>query len=164
MQVNQWLVLSTLALAAGTVLAQEAQTGNSPPSRREVRQSVLDARASHQLRPAGEAGDQPIAAAQTFSTLSRAEVKREVLEARAAGQLAPAGEAGDQLFASAPVDSTWQLGRAEVKAETLRARRAGELIPAGEGDVGIATHYAYRPVPDGNRMAMARRARAVIGQ
>ncbi|MBV9891620.1 MAG: hypothetical protein JO090_12135, partial [Rhizobacter sp.] len=114
-----------LALTAGATVAS-AQT--SSPTRAEMHADVLQARARHELVPAGEAV-QPFAPVAATSARSRADVRDEVLQARARGELVPAGEA-------TVAQTTWvpsMLARAEVKESVLAARRRGELVPAGEG-------------------------------
>jgi len=150
MQAKSVFVLSALVLAAGSVFADQAPNSAQPLTRAEVRQSVVDARANGELRPAGEAGDEVWTPAEApRSTLTRAEVVQQVAAARAAGQLAPAGEEGDDFYPLATQNSGPGLSRAQVVAETLRARNAGLLEPAGQGEVGdydearIASQHRY---------------------
>src|SRR5258706_7325921 len=93
MKAKQLLALTVLTLAAGAVLADEAP--GTPVTRAEVRQSVLDARASGTLRHAGDAGPEEMtpykAQLATPSTITRAGEHSSVLQARAAGALAHAG-------------------------------------------------------------------------
>jgi len=149
MKVNQVLVISALALAAGAALADEAPGASL--TRAEVVQSVRDARANGTLRHAGEAGPEEMTpyqqAVEARSTLTRAQDKAAVLQARADGTLIAAGSAGtaDDLRAAHAPRSTSILTRAEVKSEVLEARADGTLIPAGEGEYAEAdraVHYA----------------------
>lgn len=118
-------VVSVAALAAGPA-------DSDAVSRASMKASVAAARATHQLRPAGDAADYYVVpTTSTSSTLTRAEVNKEVREARVDGQLRPAGEAEEYTVAHGPL--TWDRSRAEVKADVLEARAHGELIPAGEG-------------------------------
>jgi len=145
MQAKSVFVLSALVLAAGSVFADQAPNSAQPLTRAEVRQSVVDARANGELRPAGEAGDEVWTPAEApRSTLTRAEVVQQVAAARAAGQLAPAGEEGDDFYPLATQNSGPGLSRAQVVAETLRARNAGLLEPAGRARWAITTKPASR--------------------
>ena len=100
-------------------------------TRAEVKSAVLQARAAHQLVPAGEGvSDKPD---WIVSAVPRSTVKSEVLAARASGQLVPAGE-GYLRVGPEPLTSS-TLARSELKAEVIAARRAGELVPAGEGPI-----------------------------
>jgi hypothetical protein len=134
MRNQQWLVLGSIALAAGGALAAEVPDNDVAPTRAETRQAVLAARAAGQLVPAGEAAEYPPAPSSSAPTLDREEVRHEVVEARAAGTLLPAGEIADAPDAREAPNSPSVLARADVKAETQRAASAGELIPAGEGE------------------------------
>ncbi len=146
MHTKQLIALSALAFAASAVMA-------APLTRADVEQSVISARAAHQLRPAGDAADYT-APLQSKSSLTRAQVERDVTVARAAGQLQPAGEAGDEPYAWLATDTGTRVSRASVKAETLRARANGELIPAGEGaEEGTFARAATPAAP--NRLARA---------
>ena len=130
MQVNQLFAASVLSLAASVALAG-TPASNTPLTRAQVSQSVIDARAAGQLIPAGEGG-QAFEQTQSKSTLTRSEVKRETMEARADGELRPAGEGSDEAYLAKTATAS-NLTRAEVKAATLQARKAGQLQPAGEG-------------------------------
>jgi len=111
MKTRSLIAFSTLAIAAGSAMASGAifstpagpaydgpPVRTAPPTgpqlaRSTVEKSVLVARRTGQLEPAGEAGDTPLAfSVPTHSDLTRAEVRRETLQARADGQLVPAGE------------------------------------------------------------------------
>lgn len=131
MNAKTLLVMSALALAAGTALANESASHPGPLTRTEVRQAVLAAEAAGQLIPAGE-GELRFAPPRIASTLSRAEVRRDVVAAERSGQLLPAGE-GELRTPVIDTQGAVQLARSAVKAETLRALAAGEVIPAGEG-------------------------------
>ena len=113
-----------LAAAATSALAADA-AGN--PSRAEVRASVLQARASGQLMPAGEAS-QPFPTAAAISTTSSRQVHDETLQARAHHELVPAGEGAPTV-----AQGGTQMARADVKEATREARMHHELVPAGEG-------------------------------
>ncbi len=157
---RQVAALTFLALAAATALAQDAS-----PTRAEVRQEVLAARAAHTLVPAGEGitPGYPTASDRT-SNVTRAQVKSAVVQARAAGQLQPAGEGSpdDRVYAQA-VAAPSTLARSEVKAQVLEARANGELVPAGEGELPAgasgATRTARGPSVAGNSLAAFRGAR-----
>jgi hypothetical protein len=131
MKLRHTVIASVFTLVS--LAAYAADSSISPPvSRESVKASVVAARASHQLRPAGDAADYSRNEVSTPSTgPTRAQVKEQVREARANGDLQPAGEGAEYTVAQGP--STWDRTRAEVKAETIEARNAGELIPAGEG-------------------------------
>ena len=131
-----FLAITTLALASGAVLAQEAV----PLTRAEVKQQVLDARANGTLRHAGETGPEEMtpykAQIEAAPTLSHAQEKAAVLEARAAHQLAHTGSVApeeEMEFAQAH-PSTSTLSRTDVKVQVLEARANGTLIPAGQGE------------------------------
>jgi len=132
MQIKQMFVVGAVALATGAAFAQVAS--DVPPSRTQVAQAVLDARAEGTLTPAGE-GVTPGYDGAGPSHTSRAAVANDVLQARAAGDLVPAGggspsnETYDRMVA-APSSTT----RDQVNAEVREARAEGALIPAGEGE------------------------------
>jgi len=161
MRVMQVLAISTLALAAGAVLADEAP--GAPLTRAEIKQQVLDARANGTLSHAGDAGPEEMTPYKRQiaapSTLTRAEEKAAVLQARAAGTLVAAGPASpaDDLRAARAPRSTSTLTRAEVKDEVLQARADGTLIPAGEGEYsqadGGAVHLAHAAKQSSQRVA-----------
>ena len=138
MNIKQALALTALTLAGGAVLADEAP--GAPLTRAEVRQSVLDARASHTLAHPGEAGPEEKTPYQAQiaapSTVTRGEEKAEVLQARRAGTLVPPSGWGpeDDMKAAQAHPSTSGLTRAEVKNDVLQARANGTLIPAGQGE------------------------------
>jgi hypothetical protein len=146
MTTRSFITLSALTLAAGAAFAQDAS--QMPPSRAEVVQSVLDARAADELQPAGEAplGLRNRQAAASSSSLIRAEVNSDVRQARAEGALRPAGEAGDEnLAAEAAATSVRStLTRAQVKAEVLEARAEHTLVPAGEAIAPVASATPQR--------------------
>jgi hypothetical protein len=158
MNVKQLLALTTLAIAAGTALAQDNSL-----TRADVRQQVLAARAAGTLIPAGEgiAPGYPTSGDRA-STLSRSQVKAGVLQARASGELQPAGEGTPENRAYAQAVSTPStLARADVKADVLEARANGELIPAGEGvypNAAEATHVAVTPGKASNFFAFLHRS------
>lgn len=131
MNIKQALVLSTVSLAAASVFA----TPVDGPTRAQVEQSVVAARQSGELAPAGEHDGPPGGVQSLHSDVSRGEMKQQVVVARNNGQLRPAGEAGDgeTVIYPAPAGDGPSATRAEVKAEVLAARRDGELVPAGEG-------------------------------
>jgi len=154
MKVRQLFAVTALTLAAGAVLAQEAS--DTPLTRDEVRQSVLDARANGTLIHAGDAGPEETtqfkAQLASPSPVTRSQEKASVLQVRAANALAHTGSVGpeeEMEFAQAH-PSTSTLTRAEVKAEALDARANGTLIPAGEGEYSVppgeqAQHVAAKP-------------------
>ncbi|CAN5801953.1 hypothetical protein BH11PSE8_BH11PSE8_10410 [soil metagenome] len=146
MQTKHLIALSALAFATSAAMA-------APLTRADLEQSVVAARASHQLRPAGDAADYT-APLQATSSTTRAQVESEVSVARAAGQLQPAGEAGDEPYAWIATDTGTRVSRASVKAETLRARANGELVPAGEGVEDSFFARAATPATP-NRLARA---------
>lgn len=158
MNVKQLIGLSALALAAGNALA-----GDGSPTRADMRQQVLDARAAGTLTPAGEGVSPGYAmSSDRWSDVTRAQVTSEVLQARASGLLQPAGEGSpeDRLYARAE-SSRSTLARADVKAQVLEARATGELIPAGEGEypnTAEATHVAHASVASGNFFAFLHRS------
>jgi len=124
------LIVVTGAIATGPARAADTEslTAWSPTTRAEVRAQVLEARATGQLRPAGEASE-PRAYRFGAPTRTRADVRAEVLQARLQGDLVAAGQGAD-------VDEATGLSmraRADVRAETVMARLQGELIPSGEG-------------------------------
>jgi hypothetical protein len=101
MNVKQVLSISLIALASSAAMADGGDIGvsNYPTrsvssvSRASVKADVLAARASGELREAGEVGDTPYAfEVPTHSTLSRAQVKLATLQAAKAGELMPAGQ------------------------------------------------------------------------
>jgi len=106
MKVKQFLALSVLALAAGTVLAAESGTQ-------------------------GELGPQVARAPSATSTVSRARVDADTLQAQANHQIARGSASYYQIYTPGS-DTT----RAQVKAEVLEARADGTLMPAGQGDPG----------------------------
>jgi Domain of unknown function (DUF4148) len=136
MNVRQIVALTSLALAAGAVIAQDA--AGATLTREEVRQSVQDARAAGRLAHSGSvAPEEEMRYAQAHpstSTLTRSQQSTNVLQARAAGQLAHTGSVApeeEMKYARAhPSSST--LTRPEVKAEVIEARANGTLIPAGQ--------------------------------
>lgn len=140
MNAKSLVVISALAIAAGTASADDSSVRSSQLSRAEVKQSVLTARAAGLLVPAGE-GEVRLPQHEAQSTLNRADVKRDVLVAQRTGQLTPAGEGQVREPANA-YDSGVQLARSDVKAETRRAQAAGELIPAGEGNYDPQARHA----------------------
>jgi len=101
MNVSQFLAVSALALAAGTVLAAEpgtqgelgpqvvsAPAATSTASRAQVDAATLQALADHEI-PRGGASYYRI---PSGSDTTRGQVKAEVLEARADGTLLPHGQ------------------------------------------------------------------------
>lgn len=141
------ILMTALAASSGSALAAGE---NGSPSRAEVRASVLQARASGQLVPAGEAV-QPFATSTGASTLTHRQVRDETLQARARGELVPAGE-GSPLVAQ----SGTQMARAEVKEATRQARLNHELVPAGEG-FGPVEYQARGPAKRAEMLAAFRR-------
>ena len=128
------LLISSLIVVAGAIATGPARAGTesltawSPTTRADVKAQVLEARATGQLRPAGEASE-PRAYRFGAPTRTRADVRAEVLQARLTGDLVAAGQGAD-------VDEATGLSmraRADVRAETVMARLQGELIPSGEG-------------------------------
>jgi hypothetical protein len=100
MNVKQILSLSLIALASSAAMADGGDIGvsnyptnnGSTVARATVKAGVISARASGELREAGEAGDTPYAfQIPTTSDVSRADVKLATLQAAKAGLLAPAG-------------------------------------------------------------------------
>jgi hypothetical protein len=142
MKVRHTLIVSVLSsIGIAALAADPADSGAY--SRASAKNSVITARAAHQLRPAGDAAEYDPPRTSTTSTLTRADVKEEVREARAHGELRPAGEAESYAVARGP--STSDRSRAEVKAEVLAARANGELVPAGEGQpLGVEARGAGR--------------------
>ena len=128
MQTKSLIAAAALALAAGATFADTLPT-NQPLTRAEVKQSVIQARASGELRPAGEAGDDPFPQVNARSNLTRADLERQVADARASGQLVPAGEGNNVTVATLGTGS--QTTRATLRAEVLQARADGTLAPAG---------------------------------
>jgi hypothetical protein len=118
------LSIVAVALAAATPFAAAQEM-----TRADVKAAVLQARARHELVPAGQ-GMAPDFAATTAMQRSRQDVRAEVLQARADGDLVPAGQ-GMRFDVALPVPP--MLARAEVKEGVRLARQRGELIPAGEG-------------------------------
>lgn len=147
MQVKQMFVVGAMTLATGGAFAQVAS--DVPPSRTQVAQAVLDARAEGRLTPAGE-GVTPGYGGAGPSRVSRAAVANDVLQARASGGLVPAGGGSPSndtynRLVAAPSSMT----RDQVNAQVLEARAEGALIPAGEGEfagpesvVRVALHAA----------------------
>ena len=144
MQVNHLFAASVLSLAASVALAG-APGSNTPLTRAQVSQSVINARAAGELIPAGE-GEQAFEQTQSKSTLTRSEVKRETIEARANGELRPAGEGSDESY-TAKTATASNVARADVKAAVLQARKAGTLHPAGEGPGEYETRAAQAATP-----------------
>jgi Domain of unknown function (DUF4148) len=161
MKVTQILAISTLALAAGAVLADEVP--GAPLTRAEVRQQVLDARANGTLAHAGEVGPEEMTPYKRQilapSTLTRAQEKVDVLQARAAHALAHTGSVApeEEMESARANPSTSTLTRGEVKAEVLQARADGTLIPAGQGEYsqtdGAAVHMAHAAKTQSQRVA-----------
>ena len=152
MHAKHILAASAIALVASVSFADDITVDKIPSgstlTRAQVKASVLQARASGQLLPAGEGYNGiPV---PTTSNLARSEVKREVLSARASGQLLPAGESDQQAVAELAAPST--LSRADVKAEVLAARKTGDLLPAGERYAGYGDE-AIKSVPGKNPLA-----------
>jgi hypothetical protein len=106
MKVKQFLAVSALALAAGTVLAVEPGTQ-------------------------GELGPQVANAPAAISTVSRAQVDAATLQAQANHEI-PRGSGSYYQIYTPGSDTT----RAQVKAEVLEARADGTLTPAGQGELG----------------------------
>jgi hypothetical protein len=130
-KIRHTLIASLVPLLGVATFAAD-RVDSDPVSRASVKASVAAARATHQLRPAGDAADYYVApTTSTSSTLTRAEVNKDVREARVDGLLRPAGEAEERTVARDPL--TWDRSRAEVKTDVLEARAHGDLIPAGEG-------------------------------
>ena len=129
------LLISSLIVVAGVVATGPSRAADtdrltawSPTTRADVRAQVLEARASGQLRPAGEASE-PTAYRFGAPTRTRADVRAEVLQARLSGDLVAAGQGAD-------IDEATGLSmraRADVRAETVMARLQGELVPSGQG-------------------------------
>ena len=129
------LLISSLIVVAGAVATgptRAADTASptawSPTTRAEVRAQVLEARATGQLRPAGQASE-PMAHRFGAPTRTRADVRAEVLQARLSGDLVAAGQGADTDDAT----GLSMRARADVRAETVMARLQGELVPSGEG-------------------------------
>jgi len=135
MSMQHTLSLSILAIAlagaAGQALGADAAGG---PTRDEVKAAVLKARASGELRPAGEATE-PLTIRNAPSMLTQRQVREATLQARAHGELVPAGE-GSPLVAQGGT----RMARAEVRESTRQARADGELVPAGEGFGPVESH------------------------
>jgi hypothetical protein len=106
MKVKQFLAVSALALAAGTVVAAEPGTQ-------------------------GELGPQVASAPAAVSTVSRAQVDAATLQAQADHEI-PRGSASSYQIYTPGSDTT----RAQVKSEVLEARADGTLMPAGQGEPG----------------------------
>jgi hypothetical protein len=137
MSTKHFLVVASVAAISFCAFAD--QSSGVSPTRAEVIQSVLDARADGTLRHAGEqAPEEAMAYAQAHpmrSNLTRAQEKRTVLAARSDGTLRHAGStAPEEVMEYAQAHpSNSALTRAEVTARVLQARAAGTLVPAGEG-------------------------------
>lgn len=140
MQTKSLIAAAALALVAGASFA-DTLPADRPLTRAEVQQSVLQARASGELRPAGEAGDDPFVPLNARSNVTRADVERQVAAARAAGQLTPAGQGYDVTVATLGTAS--QTTRAALRAEVLQARADGTLAPAGQASGDEGEHYAH---------------------
>jgi hypothetical protein len=147
MQTKSLIALAALALAAGSTFADT----NRPLTRADVQQAVIAARAAGQLRPAGEAGDDPFGPLSTRSAISRADVRQGIVEARAEGQLIPAGEGSDVTVATLGTGS--QTTRAELRAEVLQARADGTLVPAGPTKEDDGERYAHADPARTTRLA-----------
>ena len=123
------LLISSLIVVAGAVAAGPTHAaGATETTRAEVRAQVLEARATGQLRPAGEAAE-PMGYRFGAPTRTRAEVRAEVLMARAQGDLVAAGQGAEADEAT----GLSMRARADVRAETVMARLQGELVPSGQG-------------------------------
>ncbi|HEX4234371.1 MAG TPA: hypothetical protein VH041_08685 [Caldimonas sp.] len=132
------LSLVAVALAAA---ATGAAAQSRAPTRADGRAAVLQARAAHDLIPAGEATEPFAARITAGAQRSRQDVRNEVLLARASGELVPAGQ-GMRLEAPSTLSF---LARAEVKDSVRVARQRGELIPAGEGMGPVEWHARGDP-------------------
>ena len=153
MNTKQFLV-SSLIVVAGAVAAStpaRADGGYAPLARADVKAQVLQARASGELRGAGEASE-PTAYRFGAPTRSRADVRAEVVLARLHGDLVPAGQGAESNDAS----GLSMLARADVRADTVQARLHGELIPSGEGFGPVERQQRLVRYP-GERMAAAPR-------
>lgn len=136
MNISKLFAPVALGLAAGTAFIINPACA-APLTRAEVRQSVLDARESGTLVPAGNRSLADYGPAQTGTAQrSRAEVRQEVLEARANGTLRAAGDFGYE--GAAPYGQTFAgssvLTRSEVRSQVLKARAQGALVPAGDAE------------------------------
>jgi len=133
MNAKQLVIVSVIAIAAGAALAPVAFAADgSSLTRAEVSASVLQARASGQLRRAGDAADYYVQDQAGGAVRTRAEVRAEVLAARASHELVASGEASLPIGAATAFEPSY-LARATVKDETRMARAHGELIPSGQG-------------------------------
>ena len=165
MQFKQWAALSAVAFATGAVMAAEGADASAALTRAQVAQSVLQARAAGQLRPAGDAADFQRAPTLAAATVSRDQVRRDVIAARASGALEPAGEAAGFAPDRLAYTTASVVTRADVKAQTLRARADGELAPAGEGVDGTVSARNVRATPrNGQPLAQLSHADAGSGQ
>jgi uncharacterized protein DUF4148 len=131
MNLKQVISLSALALAAGTALADD-----TPLTRAEVKNELIEARAAGTLMPAGEASE-PGYVTTAPSTVARAQVKSEARQVyatktRAIHEFETAGNNTQALDYARAAAAPSTITRAEMKATTLAARSQGELMGAGE--------------------------------
>ncbi|HEY4957249.1 MAG TPA: hypothetical protein VII31_05490 [Caldimonas sp.] len=112
MKVKQVFALAALALAAGTVLADESP--HAPLTRAQVVQAAGQ----------GELAPQVARAPRASSTVSRAQVKAGVLLARANHELVHGGATYQPTITNVPRSN---LSRAQVEADVLAARADHEL-------------------------------------
>jgi len=156
MQFKKIFVIGAVALAAGSVFADEGVDNSAPKSREQVVSEVLQARAQGALTPAGEGVYPAGTPTEWSSTKTLADSASEVRQARADGTLRHAGEAApeDLMRFERAHPSTSTLTRAEVKAEVVAARRAGQLVPAGEAEEFNADRSYARGATTAPRTAM----------
>ena len=146
MNSKQLVIVSVIAVAAGAAVAPVAFAADgSSLTRAEVSASVLQARASGQLRRTGEAAEYYVYDQAAGAPRTRADVRAEVLASRASHELVASGEAPVPIGASTVFEPSY-LARGTVKEETRMARAHGELIPSGQGfgptDGGSSAHRA----------------------
>jgi hypothetical protein len=127
MNAKQVLFTSVIALATTGALAEVSiydgatRLAPSQVSRSEVQNQVLAARASGQLRFAGELDRRNLVEPAVASTRSRSDVNADVIAARNAGELIPPGEKYDP--SAQPVAST--RGPLKASIQTGARRQSG---------------------------------------
>ena len=162
MKAKQIFTIAAVALAANAAFAEQS----AAPTRAEVKQQVLAARADETLRHAGEAGPEEMtlykAQVEAAPILTRAEGKNAVLQARAANQLAHAGAAApeEEMAYSRAHPSTSTVTRGAVRQQVLEARANGTLIPAGQGEYARTraktTHSTFAKAVTGENAVASR--------
>lgn len=165
MQFKKLFIVGAVALATGSVFADEGANDSAPKSRAEVVSEVMQARAQGALTPAGEGVYPAGARVEASSTKTLADSAAEVRQARADGTLRHAGEAAPEelMRYERAHPSTSTLTRAEVKAEVVAARRAGQLVPAGEAEEFSVDRPYARAAATAPRTAMRDQPTAAAG-